>query len=215
MSRKKCICWTAFGGVFAAMFVVWARMSPLKQNDYLATRTLSFYYDPIMDASTGNVSRTECTECRELVVDAVFHMRSAVNSINRESSRKRLIGRFVSAHPESNDDDSVEEVFRALKVELKNGLPPSALILVRSGSYELSQKVADFYAAEVVSYFKNENDGLCEKMSAWFETQKVGKGKDEIDKIEGQKKVAFRNAVRNSMRVVSADCLGAKADASK
>lgn len=182
-------------------------MSPQKQDDYLATRALCFYYDPIMDASTGNVSRTECTECQDLVVDAVFHMRSAVDFINRESSRKRLVGRFMAAHPEWNDGESVEDACRGLKVELKNGLPPSALILVRSGSSELSRLVVDFYADEVISYFRNENDGLYEKMSAWFETQKAGKGKDEIGKIEGQKRVALRNAMRKSMRVVSADCM--------
>ena len=67
--------------------------------------------------------------------------------------------------------------------------------------------VVDFYADEVISYFRNENDGLYEKMSAWFETQKAGKGKDEIGKIEGQKRVALRNAMQKSMRVVSADCM--------
>lgn len=211
MSRKKCICLTVFGGVIAAMFVFWARMSQQKQNCYLATRTLCFFYDPIMDAATGSVSRTECAECQDLMVDAAFHMRSAVNFINRESARKGLVGRFMIAHPEWNDGDSIEDAFRGLKVELKSGLPPSALILVRSDSSELSQMVANFYTAEVMSYFRNENDGLREKMSAWFETQKVGKSKDEIDKIEGQKKIAFKNAMRKSMRVVSADSLGAKA----
>ena len=207
MSRKKCICLTVFGGVIAAMFVFWARMSQQKQNCYLATRTLCFFYDPIMDAATGSVSRTECAECQDLMVDAAFHMRSAVNFINRESSRKGLVGRFMAAHPEWNNGDSVEDAFRVLKVELKNGLPPSALILVRSDSSELAQMVVDFYADEVTAYFRNENDGLCEKMSAWYETQKAGKSEDEIDKIEDQKRVAFRNAMRKSMRVVSADRL--------
>ena len=73
-------------------------------------------------------------------------------------------------------------------------------------------KFVDFYADEVTAYFRNENEGLCEKMSAWYETQKAGKNEDEIDKIEGQKRAAFRNAMRKSMRVVSADWLqGAKA----
>lgn len=197
--------------MIAAMFVFWARMSQQKQNCYLATRTLCFFYDPIMDAATGSVSRTECAECQDLMADAAFHMRSAVNFINRDSARKGLVGRFMIAHPEWNDGDSIEDAFRGLKVELKSGLPPSALILVRSDSSELSQMVANFYTAEVMSYFRNENDGLREKMSAWFETQKVGKSKDEIDKIEGQKKIAFKNAMRKSMRVVSADSLGAKA----
>lgn len=203
MSRKKCIYWAFAAVALAAMFVFCALMSPQKQNDCLATRTLCFYYDPIMVASTGNVSRTECAECQDLVVDAVFHMRSAVDFINRESSRKGLVRRFMTAHPEWNDDNSVEDAFRALKVELKNGLPPSALILVRSDSSELAQMVVDFYADEVAAYFRNENDGLCEKMLAWFETQKAGKSKDEIDKIEGQKRIALRNAMRKSMRIVS------------
>ena len=207
ISRKKCICWTFAAVALSAVFVFWARMSPQKRNDYLATRALCFYYDPIMDASTGTVSRAEYAKCQDLVVDAVFHMRSAVNFINRESSRKGLVGRFMAAHPEWNNGDSVEDAFRVLKVELKNGLPPSALILVRSDSSELAQMVVDFYADEVTAYFRNENDGLCEKMSAWYETQKAGKSEDEIDKIEDQKRVAFRNAMRKSMRVVSADRL--------
>ena len=212
MFHKKYICWVVFGGVLAALFVFWARMSPQKQGGCFAKRTLSFYYDPIMDAATGSLFQAECAECQDLMADAVFHMHSAVNFINRESSRKGLVGRFMSAHPEWNDGDSVEDAFRGLKVELKGGLPPSARIWVYGDSSELAQMVADFYAAEVAAYFRNENDGLNEKMSAWFETQKVGKNKDEIDKIEGQKRVAFRNAMRKSMRVVSADWLqGAKA----
>ncbi len=190
--------------MLAALFVLVVRMSSQKSDDCHARRTLCFYYDPIMDASTGSVSRAERAKCQDLLADAVFHMRSAVNFINRESARKGLVRRFMAAHQEWTDADTVEGAFRGLKVELKNGFPPLAQIIVSSNSSGLSQRVADFYAAEVMSHFRNENVGLSEKILAWFEVQKAGKGKEGIDKIEEQKRVAFKNAMRKSMRVVPA-----------
>ena len=132
--------WTFAAVALSAVFVFWARMSPQKRNDYLATRALCFYYDPIMDASTGTVSRAEYAKCQDLVVDAVFHMRSAVNFINRESSRKGLVGRFMAAHPEWNNGDSEP-----------NGDRP----LLRG---EISCRLAMFIAEFVLAY------GVCPRL---------------------------------------------------
>ena len=139
-------------------------------------------------------------------MEVVFHMRSAMNSLNREASRTKLVGRFIDTHREWNDVDMVGTAFRGIKVDFEKGLPPSALIIVRSPIFELSGQVADFYADEIMQYFRVENTGLFEKMSAWFDAQKVGKAEKDIAKIEDQKRMALKKASQKSMRVVlSAD----------
>ena len=70
----------------------------------------------------------------------------------------------------------------------------------------MSGQVADFYADEIMQYFRVENTGLYEKTSAWFDAQKVGKAEKDIAKIEDQKRMALKKASQKSMRVVlSAD----------
>ena len=128
------------------LLVFCVRMPQLVKKEYIAERTLTFFYDPIMDAATGSVSRVGQAECQELVTDVVFHMRSAMNSLNREASRTKLVGRFIDTHREWNDVDVVGAAFRGIKVDFEKGLPPSALIIVRSPTLELSSQVADFYS---------------------------------------------------------------------
>ena len=48
------------------LFVFCVRMPQLAKKEYIAERTLTFFYDPIMDAATGSVSQVGQTECREL-----------------------------------------------------------------------------------------------------------------------------------------------------
>lgn len=206
MIRKKRLIWAVFCGMLMVLLVFCVRMPQLAKKEYIAERTLTFFYDPIMDAATGSVSRVGQTECQELVTDVVFHMRSAMNSLNREASRTKLVGRFIDTHREWNDVDVVGAAFRGIKVDFENGLPPSALIIVRSPTFELSGQVADFYADEIMQYFRVENTGLFEKMSAWFDAQKVAKAEKDIAKIEDQKRMALKKASQKSMRVVlSAD----------
>ena len=206
MIRKKRLVWAVFCGMLLVLLVFCVRIPQLARKEYIAERTLPFFYDPIMDDATGSVSRVGHTECQELVMDVVFHMRSAMNSLNREASRTKLVGRFIDTHREWNDVDMVCTAFRGIKVDFEKGLPPSALIIVRSPIFELSGQVADFYADEIMQYFRVENTGLFEKMSAWFDAQKVGKAEKDIAKIEDQKRMALKKASQKSMRVVlSAD----------
>ena len=206
MFGKKILIWASAAVVLTVLLVFLVRMSPSGKNEYIAKVALSFYYDPIMDASTGSVSRVGRTECQELVTDSVFHMRSAINSLNRGVSREKLVRRFVGAHREWTDGGMVEAAFCGVKVEFENGLPPSVLISVCSPAFELSSQVADFYANEIMLYFRDENAGLFEKMTAWFDAQKVGKEEMDVAKIEDQKRAAIKKASQKSMRVIpSAD----------
>ncbi|MGN0832832.1 MAG: hypothetical protein ACI4RD_04190 [Kiritimatiellia bacterium] len=202
MIRNRCFIGAFLCVVLTTLFVSWPRMAPQNEHEHTARRTLSFFYDPIMDAATGSVSQAEFAKSQELVTDALFHMRSAVNSLNREESRQKLVERFVDTHSEWADVDMVRAAFCGVEVDLESGLPLSALIVVRTPIFELSRQIADFYADEIMSYFRNENAGLVEKMSAWFECEKVGKEGTAIAKVEEQKRKALKKAAQKCMRVV-------------
>ena len=202
MIRNKCLIGAFLCGVLMTLFFFWLRMPPQNKHEHTAERTLSFFYDPIMDAATASVSQVECAKRQELVDDAVFHMRSAVNSLKRQNSRQKLVERFIGMHGEWTDDDMVRAAFCGVDVELEGGHPPSVLIVVRSPILELSRQVADFYANEIMLHFRNENAGLIEKMSAWFECEKAGKDATDIARIEEQKRKALKKAAQKSMRVI-------------
>ena len=59
MIRKKRLIWAVFCGMLMVLLVFCVRMPQLAKNEYIAKRTLTFFYDPINNYcffSTGSLS---------------------------------------------------------------------------------------------------------------------------------------------------------------
>ena len=103
--------------------------------------------------------------------------------------------RFLSRHSEySNHIVTVSKAFQGVTTELCAGMPPSVRVRTETSDLGLSREVVGCFADAIIGYFKDENHGLFEKMSAWFEGQKAGKGLDEV------KKSTIKSALRLKMQ---------------
>lgn len=171
---------------------------------FVSERVLLFYYPPMLDARTNDESRT-CAEGRaDGVVDAMFHMRSALAFVWKEPSRSKIVAEFMRRHPEYRDaEEAVEKAFREIRTEMIAGPLPRLKIISESTSAEMSKEVAECYEKVIVDYFKTESRGLLEKMTAWFESQKVGKSPEAVKEVERQKNDAIRNAEAQNLMVIS------------
>ena len=194
------------GGAFLigmVLFVLLGELWSRQSSRCVSERELIFYYQPMMESHANAFVRSEGAGDRCGVADAMFHMRSAIKLIGSAEARRVMTERFLSRHSEySNHIVTVSKAFQGVTTELCAGMPPSVRVRTETSDLGLSREVVECFADAIVGYFKDENHGLFEKMSAWFEGQKAGKGLDEVKKIDDQKRLAIENAKRKSLQVL-------------
>lgn len=169
------------------------------QEACVSRHELVFYYEPLKGSSPDD----DPAQYSELLIDAMFRMRSAIASINRLGLRKDLVGRFVARHPEyAGAEDVIATALNGMTFEWKERPLPTVTLVSRGPSFETSRQLGEFYADTIIEYFKKESEGLTSKMIAWFETQKRGKDAAEIAKVEEQEDIALKQVEKKTLKVV-------------